>query len=160
MSKQQKGTPSPGPLRGFPAHGRRLSGGQKLAALKHLSSFISKRPPHSGDGDKGNQNVEDHDHCRGENLSPDWPPSLLKEGLGVVGFRTNLLSVPVQRVSLRTLFSRGDGHGQRQPTITIRRINRPMADAVWAVLYCMGYREHPKFILNMEAKKCIYILTS
>src|SRR5512133_3055431 len=53
MSKQQKGTPSPGPLRGFPAHGRRLAG-QRLAALKHLSAFTAKRPPHSGGGESGN----------------------------------------------------------------------------------------------------------
>jgi hypothetical protein len=54
MSKQQKGTPSPGPLRGFPAPGRRLAGGQKLAALKHLSAFFAKRPPRSGGGERGN----------------------------------------------------------------------------------------------------------
>jgi hypothetical protein len=30
-----------------------LAGGQKLAALKHLSAFIAKRPPRSGGGERG-----------------------------------------------------------------------------------------------------------
>jgi len=52
-SKQKKCTPSPRPLRGIPAPGRRLAAGQKLAALRHLSTFIAKRPPRTGGGERG-----------------------------------------------------------------------------------------------------------
>jgi hypothetical protein len=96
MSKQQKGTPSPVPLRGFPAHGRRLAGGQKLAALKHLSAFFAKRPPRSGCGDKGNHDTKIPISGRGGPMCPpdlsfrlNSPPCLRRthepKGLGVVG---------------------------------------------------------------------------
>ena len=89
MSKQQKGTPSPGPLRGYPAPGRHLAGGQKLAALRHLSSFIAKRPPGSGGGERGDTNQNILKFLVGAVLVAARfvlkLPSLLKEGLGVVG---------------------------------------------------------------------------
>ena len=72
MSKQQKGTPSPGPLRGFPTPGRRLAGGQKLAALKHLSAFFAKRPPRSGGGKRGKPEPRKLRSGRG---GPVWPPA-------------------------------------------------------------------------------------
>ena len=88
-SRQEKAPQSPGPLRGFPAPGRHLAGGQKLAMLRHLSTFIAKRPPCSGGGERGNTKSKIPESIgRGAPMCAPVLfklPSLLKEGMGVVG---------------------------------------------------------------------------
>ncbi len=62
----------------------------KLAALRHLSAFIAKRPPRSGGGERGKPTPKSQRSEVGAALVVARVglklPSLLKEGLGVVGF--------------------------------------------------------------------------
>jgi hypothetical protein len=82
---------SPGPLRGFPAPGRLLAVGQKLAALRHLSAFIAKRPPCSDGSERGRHPTEIQKTMVGAHrcVRPLWlkPPSLLKEAARFAGYR-------------------------------------------------------------------------